>query len=90
MAFVEPINLNRAEELIDQAVQLVSSANPKTNLEVRETRGQIKLKLKKYTEAISDLELVLGNYNDRRKVRVALAEAYEGFGDTELAAKYRN
>jgi tetratricopeptide (TPR) repeat protein len=89
MAFVEPINLTRAEELIDQAVRLASTNNV-ASLEVRETRGQIKLKLKKYTEAISDLEFVLSSYNNRKKIRIALAEAYEAHGDSELAAKYRN
>lgn len=89
IAFEQPTDLARAEELIEQAIQIVAPNNVRETLEIRETRGQIKLKLKKYTEAISDLEAVLASYSNSKKVRSALADAYEGFGHPELAAKYR-
>jgi tetratricopeptide (TPR) repeat protein len=87
--FMKPADLPRAEKLIDHAIQLATSKTDSQHLELRETRGQVKLRLKKYQDAIQDLELVLEKYTDRDTVRLALAEAYEAQGDRERAAAQR-
>ena len=52
---------------------------------LRETRGQILLRLKRYTEAISDLEFALIEKSLRPAIRKGLAEAYEAIGQPDIA-----
>lgn len=52
---------------------------------LRETRGQILLRLKRYTQAIPDLEYALADRSLRPGVRKGLAEAYDAIGQTDFA-----
>jgi tetratricopeptide (TPR) repeat protein len=83
-AFKEPVNLERADTLIDQALQ-IAPQHP----EVRETRGAIYLKQKKYSQAIAALEPLLRVFPKRKELRLWIAEAYTELGDTSMAERYR-
>ncbi len=56
---------------------------------LHETRGQIYLKMKRYTDAIADLEVALNAPELRAQAREALAQAYEATGQTEIAKRQR-
>ncbi len=56
---------------------------------LRETRGQIYLKLNRYTESIADLEVALEATELRPLVREGLARAYESSGNIEIAQRQR-
>jgi len=56
---------------------------------LRETRGQIYLKMKRYTEAIADLEVALNASELHPQVRPSLAAAYEALGQVEIAKRHR-
>lgn len=56
---------------------------------LRETRGQILLRLKRYPDAISDLEFALAAKELAPKIRPSLAEAYDAIGEQELAERHR-
>jgi Flp pilus assembly protein TadD len=55
---------------------------------LRETRGQIFLKMKQYNEAILDLELALPAEELRVPIHNSLAAAYEAIGLSEVAQKH--
>lgn len=78
-------------EKISQALELSISAN--TLLEnhpyLRDTRGQILLKLKRYDEAISDLEFALRSPELATSVHASLAVAYAALGQADLAEEHR-
>lgn len=84
LATVEPPDLARAIKLADAAV---STAPDNPNF--RETRGQILVKLQRYRDAVTDLEMALGKLQDMPGIHTGLADAYEHLGDRELAAKHR-
>ncbi len=83
MARAQDPDLPRALELADQAVRyapLVAS--------FRDTRGQILVRMQRYTQGISDLEFALPQIKDpasRRKIHLALEEAYRQLGDATMA-----
>lgn len=77
-------DLEQALNLVDAAVR--TSPN---NAYARETRGQILVKLKRWSEAISDLEYALGTRELRTLVRPSLAVAYEEIGQPEVAKRHR-
>lgn len=54
-----------------------------------ETRGQIYLRMKRYQDAITDLEKTLADANMRPLAHKGLAEAYEALGVEDLAAENR-
>ena len=56
---------------------------------LHETRGQIYLKMKRYTDAIADLEVALNAPELRAQAREALAQAYEATGQAEIAKRQR-
>lgn len=56
---------------------------------IRETRGQILLKLKRYPECIADLEYALSDRTLRPAVRQGLAEAYDAIGQKQFADRQR-
>lgn len=56
---------------------------------LRETRGQIYFRLKRYTEAIADLEYAMAAPELRPSIRKSLAIAYEEIGQPELAERQR-
>jgi tetratricopeptide (TPR) repeat protein len=55
----------------------------------RETRGQILVRLGKWQEAIPDLEFAANGLPLSRDVHLALANAYDGIGEKELARIHR-
>jgi tetratricopeptide (TPR) repeat protein len=81
----EPPDLERALELIDKAIEL----NPKI-AEFYDSRGQIHLMRKDYTEAIADLEFALQRMPGRADIHRRLAVAYESVGDAEIAKMHFN
>ena len=78
-----PPELGRALAII-QSVITNSPGNP----EFRDTRGQIFLKLRRYQEAITDLEFALPSLKPAASAHKALAEAYQGLGLTQLAQEH--
>jgi tetratricopeptide (TPR) repeat protein len=78
-----PPELDRALAII-QSVVTNSPANP----EFRDTRGQILLKLKRYQEAITDLEFALPSLKPAASTHKALAEAYHALGLSQLAQEH--
>jgi uncharacterized protein HemY len=78
-----PPELDRALAII-QSVVTNSPANP----EFRDTRGQILLKLKRYQEAITDLEFALPSLKPAASTHKALAEAYQALGLSQLAQEH--
>ncbi len=76
-------DLRRALRMSDAALALLDHPY------LHETRGQIHLKLKNYTEAIADLEVALNAPELAPLVRESLAQAYEASGQTEIAQRQR-
>ena len=75
---------------LPRALQLLSSAiknNPR-HVGLRETRGRLLVKMKKWEEALLDLEICLANRRSAEIHRL-LAETYDGLGQGELAEKHR-
>ncbi len=77
-------DLNKALELVNQAVDL-EPFRPN----FRETRGQILLKLERWQDAITDLEVALRKMKDKPELHSGLALAYERMGNAELARRHR-
>jgi len=48
------------------------------------------MKMKKWSEALTDLEVELAANPDNEKVHQVLAEVYEHLGSAELAAQHRS
>ena len=59
------------------------------NAHYRETRGQILIKLQRWSDAVRDLELALNGMPESQPIHRSLAEAYEQLGDATLAAAHR-
>ncbi|MEM7478436.1 MAG: tetratricopeptide repeat protein, partial [Planctomycetota bacterium] len=57
---------------------------------LRETRGQIYLRLEKYAEAIADLEKALVAKELRSSIRPSLAIAYDAIGQPKIAERQRD
>lgn len=55
-----------------------------------ETRGQILVKLKRWDEALDDLERALPEYQQNIQLHESLATVYENIGQTSLASKHAN
>ena len=75
----------------DRALKLINKAqlfNPQLS-ELRETRGEILLKLKRWEPAVRELEFVLMKRPDRLRLHALLAEAYDGMGETGTADQHR-
>ncbi|MFK7735259.1 MAG: hypothetical protein AB8B50_04475 [Pirellulaceae bacterium] len=83
----ETPDLERALRLSNAAIRNMTKQPNHPYL--RETRGQILLKMKRYADAISDLELALKAEELRPQVRESLAIAYEALGATEIATRQR-
>ena len=80
----EDPDLERALRLSNAAIR-----NLPNHPYLRETRGQIYLQMKKFTDAIADLEQALPAMELRDRIRPALATAYEAIGDSNMAAMQR-
>lgn len=79
----EPVELDRALELIDSAIERQPS-----RLEFLETRGEAYIHLKRFSDAINDLEAVLTAFPDRTRTHELLAMAYEQSGRNAIAQKH--
>ena len=76
---------------VEQALELSISANNllENHPYLRDTRGQILLKLKRYNEAIPDLEFALRSPELASNVHASLAAAYTALGQSDLAEEHR-
>ena len=87
MAHTEDADLIQALELVNQALSMAPTAHP-----FRETRGQILLRLNRWSEAITDLEYANSGTDDlptRIEIHRGLAVAYEKINDPDMSAVYR-
>lgn len=80
----EPPDLERALNLSNAALELMPDFPA-----MRETRGQILVKMNEYEKAIPDLEFALQDRQLAGPVHRALAEAHEGLGQKQLAEEHR-
>lgn len=77
-------DLEKALSLSNAAIERLSDYPA-----IRETRGQILVKMKRYKEAIPDLEFALQDRQLAGPVHLSLAEAYDGLGKKEMAEEHR-
>lgn len=82
---------NSAEPQLDRALELTNSALrlAPAQPEIRETRGQILVRMQRWQEALVDLELALRGFPKRSQLHATLALVYKKLGDTELAEKHK-
>ena len=81
---VEPINLNKALELTDRALDAKQDAN------FYETRGQILVKMERWEEAIQNLEQAIRQaVPNPENAHRALAVIYDKLNKPERAAAHR-
>lgn len=74
----------RAVELATQALELM----PK-HPQVLETRARAFLGLKRYDEAVADLQFALPSAPDKKKIHKLLATAYERLGNSDMSVRHR-
>ncbi len=79
----ETPDLDRALTLVNAALRTIPDQP-----QIRETRGQIYLRLKQYREAIHDLEFALAANESPIDVHRSLAEAYDAIGLKDLAKSH--
>ena len=84
LAFSDPPQLDRALDLANRAVELRPH-----DVEIRDTRGQILLKLERHQEALKDLLIVVRRFPERAKTHVSLAQIYQQLGDPAMAERHR-
>jgi tetratricopeptide (TPR) repeat protein len=87
MAQMPEADLDQALEMANQAVRMAPRAAP-----FRETRGQILVRLERWSEAITDLEYANTRMHEppsRLAINRSLAAAYRGLGDTATADAYQ-
>jgi len=78
-----PSQAERALPIIESCIRRVPQAD-----RFRDTRGHALLKLKRYREAVNDLEGTLQMFRNTPRNHLALAEAYEQLGLKELATQH--
>jgi tetratricopeptide (TPR) repeat protein len=87
MAQMEEADLNQALAMANQAVRMAPQAAP-----FRETRGQILVRLERWSPAITDLEYANSRMHEpasRLAINRSLATAYRGLGDAATADAYQ-
>lgn len=77
-------DLDRALSLVNAALKTVPNQPV-----IRETRGQILLRMKQYKEAVFDLEFALSAKAPPQPIHEALAQAYEAIGMVDLARTHQ-
>lgn len=77
-------DLERALTLVNMALKSVPNQP-----QIRETRGQILVKMKQYKDAIHDLEFALSAKVEPKPIHESLAVAYEAIGLADLASTHR-
>ncbi len=85
MSAKEDADLGTALNLANAAVERMPN-----HPYLRETRGQILFKMKKYGDAIGDLEFALKADELAEPIHRSLAEIYDALGQKELAEGHRN
>lgn len=81
---IEPLQMEEALDAANRGLRIDDLAR------IRETRGQILLKLQRWQEAMSDLEKALnGAPRIRQSAHLGLAVAYEKLGDPQTATAHR-
>ena len=70
-----------------EIIQTVLKQFP-NNPNLRETRGQVLVKMGRWQDAIADLEFALPSLSDTDLTHKALAQAYGGLGMADLAAEH--
>ena len=83
IAFSPEGDLEKALKLCEQAL-----AQAPEYPEIRETRGQILVKLGRWAEAVADLESVIAKFSSNVQTRSALIAAYQGLGMQDMADKH--
>lgn len=79
---------DRALALANEAVGLLSKNDPRAAF-IRETRGQIHLRMKEWKQAVSDLEFALPRFpGNRNGIHRSLAKAYRGLGQELIAEEH--
>jgi tetratricopeptide (TPR) repeat protein len=91
----DPPQLENALEMADASLSFLPPNSPDiraTTINFKHTRGSILVKMKRWKEAIIDLEFALdGDANpDRVNIHNSLGDAYEALGDADLALAHRN
>jgi len=84
LCFGDQPDLPRALQMADKA-----NALQPNHPYLRETRGQIYLKLQQYAPAIEDLNVALNAEELRTQVHASLAQAHEAVGQLEIAQRHR-
>jgi tetratricopeptide (TPR) repeat protein len=81
---VEPPELDRALRVVNEALErFPNQAN------LRDTRGRLYHKQKKWKEALADLEAVLPLFRGNPGLHQALADCYDQLGQKDLAAEHK-
>jgi tetratricopeptide (TPR) repeat protein len=84
LAFTPGGDLNRALNLCELALKQAPDSP-----QVIETRGQIFVKMKRWKEAIADLEFALSRNPEEVQTKEALIEAYEALEMMDIADRYK-
>ena len=82
----------RGDENLEQALKIANAAieNSRTAApHFYETRGQILFRLKRYLEAVPDLERALAHPDLASKAHESLATCYAELGEEELSERHR-
>jgi tetratricopeptide (TPR) repeat protein len=88
LAYVLSSNFpNRRNEAVDYANR-ADELEP-LNVDYRETRGMIYFNLKRWDQAIEDLEVAVNGARDLDSIHLALAESYRQIGNPTLADVYQ-
>lgn len=85
LAYADPPQYERALEIIDRVI----TTYPKEP-RFRGTRGHILAKMRRWQEAVPDLEAALADEPNSPKNHEILAEAYSQLGDKELSSLHRH
>ena len=85
IASQEEPDLDRALKLVEAAIRMEP-----TQADYYETRGEIYEKLKRYSEAITDLERAVGALPNRADIHRALERCYGAIGEPGLAQTHRD
>jgi tetratricopeptide (TPR) repeat protein len=77
-------DLKEALDAVGKALALAPEAP-----QFHETRGQVMVRLKKWQQAIEDLELAINGMPNSKTIHRSLADAYTAIGQNDLAAIHR-